>query len=177
MPPQLGLRVKSEFLLEHFLSQRRLRSFICWNGCIQSPRPPHRTNVIGQMSPKLPEHVSSRAHDIIITCVICPIVATVIVYIRVWTRIVVTRNLGWDDYAAIVTLLFCIGFSVVLGISTRYGMGLHLYDVRAHPTRLFPRQCPFDNPGTCLTGRVSLQHRSNPWTNFMIRFYTSMRKC
>ena len=83
------------------------------------------------MSPQLPAHVPSRAHSIIITCVIGPIVSTVVVYIRVWTRVVVTRNLGWDDYATMVTLLFCIGFSVVLGISTRYGMGLHLWDVRS----------------------------------------------
>lgn len=82
------------------------------------------------MSPQLPENVSSRAHAIIITCVIGPIVATVIVFIRVWTRVFVTRNLGWDDYAAMVTLLFCICFSVVLGTSTLYGMGLHLQDVR-----------------------------------------------
>lgn len=81
------------------------------------------------MSPQLPDHVPSLAHAIIITCVIGPIVATIIVFIRVWTRVVVTHNLGWDDYAAMVTLLFCISFSVVLGVSTRFGMGLRLWDV------------------------------------------------
>jgi len=89
------------------------------------------------MSPKLPEHVQSRAHDIIIACVIGPLVATIIVGIRVWTRVVVTHNLGRDDYAAIVTLPFCIGFSVVLGISTLYGMGLHLRDVSSSLDSLF----------------------------------------
>ena len=82
------------------------------------------------MSPQLPTHVPSLAHAIIITCVVCPIVSAIIVCIRVWTRIVVTHNLSWDDYAAMVTLLFCISFSVVLGVSTRFGMGLHLWDVR-----------------------------------------------
>lgn len=81
------------------------------------------------MSPQLPQHVPSLAHDIIITCVVCPIVTAIIVCIRVWTRIFVTHNLGWDDYAAMVTLLFSIIFSVVLGVSTRYGMGLHLGDM------------------------------------------------
>ncbi|MCJ1458275.1 hypothetical protein MMC28_008646 [Mycoblastus sanguinarius] len=81
------------------------------------------------MSPQLPDHVSSRAHDIIIACVVGPIVSTIIVSIRIWTRVVVTHNLGWDDYAAIVTLSACIGFSCVLGISTKYGMGLHLKDM------------------------------------------------
>ena len=83
------------------------------------------------MSPRLPENVPSWAHDIIITCTIGPIVSALIVAIRVWTRIFVTRNLGPDDYAAMVTLLFCVAFSVVLGVSTRFGMGLHLKDVRS----------------------------------------------
>lgn len=82
------------------------------------------------MSPQLPTHVPSRAHDIIVACIIGPIVSTIIVGIRVWTRVFVTHNLGWDDYAAVITLPFCIGFSIVLGLSTQYGMGLHLKDVR-----------------------------------------------
>ncbi len=86
------------------------------------------------MSPSLPSHVPSRAHDIIIACIVAPIVSAIIVGIRVWTRVAVTRNLGWDDYAAVVTLPFCIGFSIVLGISTRYGMGLHLRDVSSIST-------------------------------------------
>ena len=81
------------------------------------------------MPPRLPENVPSWAHDIIITCAIGPIVSSIIVAIRVWTRIYVTRNLGADDYAAMMTLLFCIAFSVVLGVSTQFGMGLHLRDV------------------------------------------------
>ena len=90
------------------------------------------------MSPRLPENVPSWAHDIIITCIIGPLVSAVFVAIRVWTRIVVTRNLGPDDYAAMVTLLFCVGFSVVLGVSTRFGMGLHLRDVSSSPDILLP---------------------------------------
>jgi len=81
------------------------------------------------MAPQLPQHVPTQAHNIVIACVIGPIIASIFVAIRVWTRTVVTHNIGWDDYAAIVTLLSCIGFSVVLGVSTQYGMGLHKSDV------------------------------------------------
>lgn len=81
------------------------------------------------MSPQLPQRVSSRAPDIVTACVIGPVVASIFVFIRVWTRVFVTHNLGCDDYVALITLLFCICFSVVLGISTEYGMGLHTYDV------------------------------------------------
>lgn len=84
----------------------------------------------GSMSPQLPSHVESLAQAIIITCVVGPVLSAIIVGIRVWTRLYVTRNIGWDDYASLITLPFCIGFSVVIGISTRYGMGLHLRDVR-----------------------------------------------
>ena len=92
------------------------------------------------MPPQLPQNVPSRAHEIIVTCIVCPVVAAIFVSIRVWTRIVVTRNLGWDDYAAIITLFFCIAFSIVLAISTQYGMGLHLYDVRTILKPLMPSQ-------------------------------------
>ena len=93
------------------------------------------------MSPQLPTGVPNRAHDIIIASIIGPVIATVIVSIRVWTRIVVTNNLSWDDYAAMITLLFSISFSVVLGISTRFGMGLHLRDVRLISNSLSLSQC------------------------------------
>ena len=95
------------------------------------------------MPPRLPENVPSWSHDIIITCAIGPIVSSIIVAIRVWTRIYVTRNLGADDYAAMMTLLFCIAFSVVLGVSTQFGMGLHLRDVSSTFDCLLPNQLSF----------------------------------
>ena len=91
------------------------------------------------MAPQLPEHVPSLAHGIIITCIVCPIVATAIVFIRIWTRVAITHNPGCDDFAAMVTLGFSIAFSAVLGTSTRYGMGLHSKDVSTHnSSRSFP---------------------------------------
>lgn len=104
------------------------------------------------MSPRLPENVPSWAHDIIITCVIVPILSIIVVAIRVWTRIFVTRNLGPDDYAAMVTLVFCIGFSVVLGVSTEFGMGLHLRDVSPiFRVYHFPSHCASLCDVTCRT--------------------------
>lgn len=114
------------------------------------------------MSPQIPPNVPSRAGDIIITCIVCPIIATIIVSIRVWTRVVVTRNLGWDDYAAMITLLFCISFSVVLGISTRFGMGLHSWDVRLNSESFFLSQCHFAVTGHASRAEYSLQHHSTP---------------
>ena len=137
----------------------------------QSPAPFARACSIGEMSPQLPDHVSSRAHDIIIACVVGPIVSTIIVSIRIWTRVVVTHNLGWDDYAAIVTLSACIGFSCVLGISTKYGMGLHLKDVRFIPESLFPSHCRFFSHGIVLRAEYPVQHRLSP----QICFHSSIQ--
>ena len=93
------------------------------------------------MAPQLPRHVHSQAHNIITACIIGPIVASIFVFIRVWTRLSITHNIGKDDYAALITLISCICFSIVLGISTHYGMGLHRWDVRSFSKILSGSQC------------------------------------
>ncbi|KAF6235788.1 hypothetical protein HO173_005983 [Letharia columbiana] len=40
----------------------------------------------------------------------------------------IIRAIGWEDYAALITLPFCIAYGTLLGVSTRYGMGLHAWD-------------------------------------------------
>ncbi len=123
------------------------------------------------MSPQLPDHVPSLAHAIIITAIIVPILSTIVVLIRVWTRIVVTHNLGLDDYAAMVTLLFCISFSVVLGVSTMFGMGLHLRDVSLTSEYLFPGHGTYD------TGSVPFSTTQLSEHYFKIPFDIPMSKC
>ena len=119
------------------------------------------------MPPRLPENVPSWAQDIIITCVIGPLVSSIIVAIRVWTRIYVTRNLGPDDYAAMMTLLFCIAFSVVLGVSTEFGMGLHLKDVSPNFRLSLTNQLSFSlSCDQHLTGRILSQARIMSQTMF-----------
>ena len=123
------------------------------------------------MSPQLPDHVPSLAHAIIITAIIVPILSTIVVLIRVWTRIVVTHNLGLDDYAAMVTLLFCISFSVVLGVSTMFGMGLHLRDVSLDSEYLFLSHGTYD------TGSVPFSTTQLSEHIFKISFDIPMSKC
>ena len=40
---------------------------------------------------------TSRVHAIIMTCVVAPIIASLFVLLRVWTRFFVSRLIGWDD--------------------------------------------------------------------------------
>ena len=120
------LRTEAEYLSFYFYNI--FHNNISARSAVPSSSPYNKDS--DDMFPRSPQNVPSWAHDIIITCIIGPLVATIFVLIRVWTRIFVTHNIGWDDYAAIITLFLCISFSVVLGVSIQYGMGLHLYDVR-----------------------------------------------
>ena len=80
------------------------------------------------MAGDVPTGVPSRAHDIIIACIVCSIFSVIFVGIRFYTRYFVNRSVGLDDYVAFATLPLCITYGVLIGISTRHGMGLHEAD-------------------------------------------------
>ena len=69
------------------------------------------------------------APEIIATVIVCSSLATIFVAFRIYTRLCINRSTGWDDYAALIALPFCIVYSVVLTISTRHGVGLHTRDL------------------------------------------------
>ena len=68
------------------------------------------------------------ASNIVATAIVCCSLATLFVALRIYTRLRINRSIGWDDYAALITLPFCIVHGVVLSIATRYGAGLHTRD-------------------------------------------------
>lgn len=79
---------------------------------------------------------SSQQHTIVLVCIVSPIVTSLFVAIRVWTRTFVSHWVGWDDYVALITWvststcwplltatllmrfekLCCIGYSVLIGL-------------------------------------------------------------
>lgn len=81
------------------------------------------------MAGDVPDNVPSRAHGIIVAAIVCSCFSTLFVAVRIWTRVFVNRAVGWDDYAAVITLPFTIAYGVLLGIATRHGMGLHTWDI------------------------------------------------
>ena len=81
------------------------------------------------MMDSVPTGVPSRAHQIITTAIACSVLSTIFVASRIYTRSRINWTIGWDDYTALLTLPFCIAFAVILGIATRYGMGLHAWDL------------------------------------------------
>ena len=76
----------------------------------------------------LPTGALSRVHQIIATAIACSVLSTFFVAARIYTRSRINRAIGWDDYIALVTLPFCIARGVLLGIATRYGMGISAGD-------------------------------------------------
>ena len=81
------------------------------------------------MADVVPKDVPSRAREVITTAIVCSSLATIFVVLRIYTRLRINRLVSWDDYAAVITLPFCIVYGLFLGISTRYGMGLHTWDL------------------------------------------------
>ena len=77
----------------------------------------------------LSEPPESRAHLIIIVSIVAPCVTTIFVAARIWTRAFILRSLGWDDYISLISLPFIISYSIVLIYATKYGMGLHVWDM------------------------------------------------
>lgn len=72
---------------------------------------------------------SAQQRTIVVVCIVAPIISSLFAAIRIWTRIFITHSIGRDDYAALVTLPFCIAFSVLVGLGTNYGFGWHTADV------------------------------------------------
>ena len=81
------------------------------------------------MSADVPTGVPSRAHEIIVTCIVCSILSTIFFVIRIYTRCCINRSLGRDDYIAIITFPFCIAYGALISASTQHGMGLHQADM------------------------------------------------
>ena len=49
------------------------------------------------MAGDVPDNVPSRAHGIIIAAIVCSCFSTLFVAVRIWTRAVINRAVGWDD--------------------------------------------------------------------------------
>ena len=81
------------------------------------------------MAADLPTNVQSRAHQINVTIIVCTILSFIFVVVRLFTRYFINKAIGWDDYVAAATLPFVIAYGTLLGINTRYGMGLHQKDL------------------------------------------------
>ncbi|KAL9620398.1 MAG: hypothetical protein Q9160_005098 [Pyrenula sp. 1 TL-2023] len=58
-------------------------------------------------------------------------ISTVAVLVRLYTRAVIKRSIGVDDWFALLSWAFALEFSVVMAYATKWGFGMHMYDIRA----------------------------------------------
>ena len=63
-------------------------------------------------------------------CIIFSVLAITIVAARIYSRLVITRAPGWDDFLVVVGLIFSIAMSVMIVIANKlYFSGRHVWDV------------------------------------------------
>ncbi|KAK7952919.1 hypothetical protein PG988_013613 [Apiospora saccharicola] len=88
------------------------------------------------VAPMDPAMFAALPHDvstgpIIAVCVICILVATTAVSLRVYTRQFLINRVGPDDFMAVAALAGIIALGTITIIHTNFGLGSHIYDVIA----------------------------------------------
>ncbi|CAG8214702.1 unnamed protein product [Penicillium salamii] len=72
----------------------------------------------------------TRGHGVLIVNIVCFSLALMIVFLRVYTRVWITRSAGFDDVLILIGLMFGIGMAVATSLSTEYGgMNRHVWDI------------------------------------------------
>ncbi|KAI6377156.1 hypothetical protein MCOR25_002652 [Pyricularia grisea] len=61
----------------------------------------------------------------------CLVLITLAVAARVYTRLIILRTFGLDDYAAVLSLFFTFACGLVIGLMARHGSGKHIWTVQA----------------------------------------------
>ncbi|SPJ75756.1 related to integral membrane protein [Fusarium torulosum] len=87
----------------------------------------------------LPTSKENRSSTVIAVVVVCQVISVFIVALRLWTRGVIIRAVGADDYLAIVSLLCVLacGFSNIS--QTNYGLGRHVATLKEGELLLYLR--------------------------------------
>ncbi|KAM7194843.1 hypothetical protein V8F33_007041 [Rhypophila sp. PSN 637] len=76
-----------------------------------------------------PEAFDDMSGDVIGVVVFCLIFSTLMVALRIFTRGVVVKQIGIDDYAAIVSLIVIYGAGIPIALMTKWGLGKHIYAI------------------------------------------------
>ncbi|KAK7743727.1 hypothetical protein SLS62_010458 [Diatrype stigma] len=56
---------------------------------------------------------------------------TVAIAVRLYTRAVIKRTIGEDDWLALLSWALSLEFSIIMAYATVWGFGMHMYDIRA----------------------------------------------
>ncbi|KAL9620665.1 MAG: hypothetical protein Q9160_004801 [Pyrenula sp. 1 TL-2023] len=83
------------------------------------------------------EASDGRGPAIVKTAIVSPIIASLFVFLRLYSRAYLTRGLGWDDLVSVLTLLSSITYSVLISYATYNGMGRHEADMTDELTKSY----------------------------------------
>ncbi|KAK7527128.1 uncharacterized protein IWZ02DRAFT_445447 [Phyllosticta citriasiana] len=70
--------------------------------------------------------VSAEGKQTLVTCVIVTVVASIVVALRLYSRLVLVGGVGWDDVIITSSLILIIVLAVVTGQEVRHGLGNHV---------------------------------------------------
>ncbi|KAH7007835.1 hypothetical protein B0J12DRAFT_692198 [Macrophomina phaseolina] len=75
------------------------------------------------------DHPENKSSEVFIINILLPIIATLILLLRLYTRRFIVHNVGAEDYAIIFAGLLAWGFTVAMFFCIRYGLGVHMWDI------------------------------------------------
>ncbi|KAF9878620.1 hypothetical protein CkaCkLH20_04112 [Colletotrichum karsti] len=70
-----------------------------------------------------------RSATVIGVVIMCFVISTSILALRLWTRIHIVKQTGADDWAAAFSLISVLGCGIAIAVMTRYGLGKHIQTV------------------------------------------------
>ncbi|KAH9990892.1 hypothetical protein F4779DRAFT_637786 [Xylariaceae sp. FL0662B] len=56
---------------------------------------------------------------------------TIVILVRLYTRSFIRKNVGVDDWLAVLSWALALEFSISIAYATVWGFGMHIYDIRA----------------------------------------------
>ncbi|KAK4148785.1 hypothetical protein C8A00DRAFT_19442 [Chaetomidium leptoderma] len=86
-----------------------------------------------------PNAFEDRRPTVIGSVIFCLLWSTLMVGLRLWTRGVVIKQLGVDDYVCLVGLLAIYGSGIAIAHMTTYGLGRHIYIMEPQNIPLYLR--------------------------------------
>ncbi|RYP42804.1 hypothetical protein DL768_010218 [Monosporascus sp. mg162] len=83
------------------------------------------------------------AKEVIACAVVTVVLAAFIVSLRIYTRLILLRSFGKDDFCIIIALLFSIGNSVGMCMQATTALGQHIWDLTPEDVTMFFKEVYF----------------------------------
>jgi len=89
------------------------------------------------VTPNFDHPPDSIAINVELAAILCPVFAGLFVGLRFYIARAATRRVYPDDWLILVALLFALGYSILQLCQTKYGIGIHIWDVPLSSLSMF----------------------------------------